>query len=166
MASRGPVTSNDGQHRVGVTLLVGDGALARNWIQRMTKLSTGQHILIIEHDEVMTATYARTLRLEGYQVQTALSAEEGLREVESSHPDAIIVDFHMPGMDGFEFLRRLRALDDTTPVAVVTGDYFLDETIPAQLRELGAEVRFKPLWLEDLATLVQCLLTSGRTRGT
>ena len=130
----------------------------------MTKLSTDQQILIVEHDELTTATYACMLRLEGYQVQTALSAEDGLREVESSHPDAIIVDFHMPGMDGLEFLRRLRARDDTTPVGVVTGDYFLDETTPAQLRELGAEVRFKPLWLEDLATLVRVLLTSATRR--
>jgi CheY-like chemotaxis protein len=69
----------------------------------------------------------------------------------------------MPGMDGLEFLRRLRARDDTrsTPVAIVTGDYFLDDTIPAQLRELGAMVRFKPLWLEDLAPLVHGLLTSA-----
>ena len=89
-----------------------------------------------------------------------------MREVESSHPDAVIVDFRMPGIDGLEFLRRFRARDDThsTPVAIVTGDYFLDETIPAELRELGAEVRFKPLWLEDLATLVHGLLTSAIRR--
>jgi DNA-binding response OmpR family regulator len=129
----------------------------------MTKISTDQHILIVEHDEGTIATYARMLRLEGYQIQTALSAEDGLREVEASHPDAIIMDFRMPGIDGLEFLRRLRARDDTrsTPVAIVTGDYFLDDTIPAQLRELGAEVRFKPLWLEDLAALVHGLLTSA-----
>jgi hypothetical protein len=42
----------------------------------------------------------------------------------------------------------------------VTGQYFLDDTIPAQLRELGAEVRFKPSWLEDLASLVRGLLCS------
>jgi two-component system response regulator PrrA len=129
----------------------------------MTKLSADQHILIVEHDELTTATYARMLRLEGYQVWTAVSAEDGLRAVESSHPDAIIVDFRMPGIDGLEFLRRLRARSDTrrTPVAIVTGDYFLDDTIPAELRELGAEVRFKPLWLEDLATLVHGLLDSA-----
>jgi DNA-binding response OmpR family regulator len=129
----------------------------------MTTLATDQHILIVEHDELTTATFARMLRLEGYQVQTALSAEDGLLEVDSRRPDAIIVDFRMPGMDGLEFLRRLRARDDTrsTPVAIVTGDYFLDDTIPAQLRELGAMVRFKPLWLEDLAPLVHGLLTSA-----
>ena len=109
----------------------------------MTTLPTHQHILIIEHDELTTATYARMQRLEGYQVSTALSAEDGLREVESNVPDAIIVDFHMPGLNGLEFLRRLRARDDTgkTPVAIVTGDYFLDDTIPTELHALGAEVR-------------------------
>jgi DNA-binding response OmpR family regulator len=130
----------------------------------MTQLSTDQHVLIVEHDELTTATYARMLRLEGYQVHTALSAEDGLRDIESQHPDAIIVDFRMPGIDGLEFLRRLRARDATrtTPVAIVTGDYFLDDTIPTQLRELGAEIRFKPLWLEDLGTLVRDLLDPTR----
>jgi DNA-binding response OmpR family regulator len=130
----------------------------------MTQLSTDQHILIVEHDELTTATYARMLRLEGYQVHTALSAEDGLRDIESRHPDAIIVDFRMPGIDGLEFLRRLRArgATRTTPVAIVTGDYFLDDTIPTQLRELGAEIRFKPLWLEDLSALVRDLLDPTR----
>ena len=130
----------------------------------MTNISAAeQHILIVEHDEVTTATYARMLQLEGYQVQTVLSAEDGLREAEESHPDAIIADFHMPGMDGLEFLRRLRARDDTrtTPVAIITGDYFRDDTVPAQLRELGAELRFKPLWIEDLVAVVHYLLTRG-----
>src|ERR1700730_753182 len=125
----------------------------------MTKPLADQHILIVEHDELTTATYARMLRLEGYQVQKALRAEEGLREGERSRLGGIIVDFHMPGLDGLEFLRRLRARDDTrhTPVAVVTGDYFLDEAIPTQLLELGAHVYFKPLWLEDLAYIVRGL---------
>jgi PleD family two-component response regulator len=82
-------TRDDGVTRRGL----GDGALAGDWILGMT---TDQHILIVEHDELTTATYARMLRIEGYQVQTAFSAEDGLRELESSHPDVIIVDFHMP----------------------------------------------------------------------
>jgi two-component system, OmpR family, response regulator MprA len=131
----------------------------------MTRALADQHVLIVEHDELTTATYARMLRLEGYQVHTALSAEDGLRDLESRHADAIIADFRMPGINGLEFLRRLRARDDTrsTPVAIVTGDYFLDDTIPAELRGLGAEIRFKPLWLEDLANLVRGLLTSGES---
>ena len=117
-------------------------------------------ILIVDDDEGVTQTFARMLRLEGYQVRTAVSAETGLREAERSHPDAIILDLRMPLVDGLGFLRRLRALSDQvdTPVAIVTGDYFLDETVSSELQQLGAELRFKPLWLEDLVGLARNLL--------
>jgi DNA-binding response OmpR family regulator len=117
-------------------------------------------ILIVDDDEGVTQTFARMLRLEGYQVRTAVSAEKGLQEAEQSHPDAIILDLRMPLIDGLGFLRRLRAFEEhsTTPVAIVTGDYFLDDSISNELRELGAELRYKPLWLEDLVGLARNLL--------
>ena len=117
-------------------------------------------ILIVDDDEGVTQTFARMLRLEGYQVCTAGNAEKGLVEAEKNHPDAIILDLRMPLIDGLGFLRRLRAHDDqrTTPVAIVTGDYFLDDSVANELQELGAEVRFKPLWLEDLVGLARTLL--------
>jgi len=117
-------------------------------------------ILIVDDDEGVTQTFARMLRLEGYQVRTAVSAETGLREATQSRPDAIILDLRMPLLDGLGFLRRLRAQDGmrATPVAIVTGDYFLDDTVSAELNELGAELRFKPLWLEDLVGLARILL--------
>jgi two-component system, OmpR family, response regulator len=120
----------------------------------------GSKILIVDDDEGVTQTFARMLRLEGYQVRTAVSAETGLREAEQSHPDAIILDLRMPLVDGLGFLRRLRARDDqrAIPVAIVTGDYFLDDSVSTELRELGAELRFKPLWLEDLVGLARNLL--------
>src|SRR5229473_8480259 len=109
-------------------------------------------ILIVDDDEGVTQTFARMLRLEGFQVRTAFSAETGLQEAAASHPDAIILDLRMPLVDGLGFLRRLRSRDDqrATPVAIVTGDYFLEDAVANELRELGAELRFKPLWLEDL----------------
>ena len=117
-------------------------------------------ILIVDDDEGVTQTFARLLQLEGYQVRTAVSAEKGLIEAERSHPDAIILDLRMPLVDGLGFLRRLRAHDNqrATPVAIVTGDYFLDDSVSTELRELGAELRFKPLWLEDLVGLARNLL--------
>lgn len=121
--------------------------------------ATGK-ILIVDDDEGVTQTFARMLQLEGYQVRTAVSAETGLAEAARSHPDAIILDLRMPLIDGLGFLRRLRERDDhrSTPVAIVTGDYFLDDAISSELRELGAELRFKPLWLEDLVGLARELL--------
>lgn len=117
-------------------------------------------ILIVDDDEGVTETFARMLRLEGYAVRTAVSAETGLREAESAQPDAIILDLRMPLVDGLGFLRRLRETEGSrgTPVAIVTGDYFLEDDIFAELRALGAELRFKPLWLEDLVGLARNLL--------
>ncbi len=117
-------------------------------------------ILIVDDDEGVTTTFARMLRLEGFDVRTALNGEMGLREASRSRPDAIILDLRMPLVDGLGFLRRLRADDEQrdVPVAIVTGDYFLDDDIATELRQLGAEVKFKPLWLEDLVGLARDLL--------
>jgi DNA-binding response OmpR family regulator len=117
-------------------------------------------VLVVDDDEGVTQTFARVLRLEGYEVRTAASAEKGLIEAEQRRPDAIILDLRMPLVDGLGFLRRLRARDDQhdTPVVIVTGDYFLDDAVSTKLRELGAELRFKPLWPEDLVGLARDLL--------
>jgi two-component system response regulator PrrA len=121
-------------------------------------------ILIVDDDEGVTQTFARMLRLEGFRVFTAQSAETGLQEAEAAQPDAIILDLRMPLVDGLGFLRRLRARDEqrNTPVAIVTGDYFLDDAVSNELRQLGAELKFKPLWLEDLVGLAHNLLKVTR----
>ena len=121
-------------------------------------------VLIIDDDEATTQTFARVLRLEGHEVRTALDAEAGLREALIEAPDAIIVDLRMPLINGLGFLYRLRAQEQyhDTPVAIVTGDYDLDDSIARELDELGAELRFKPLWFEDLIDLAHSLLASNR----
>jgi two-component system response regulator PrrA len=117
-------------------------------------------ILVVDDDEGVTTTFARMLRLEGFDVCTALNGDMGLREASRSRPDAIILDLRMPLVDGLRFLRRLRAdpFQRDVPVAIVTGDYFLDDEVAAELRQLGAEVKFKPLWLDDLVGLARNLL--------
>jgi two-component system response regulator PrrA len=118
-------------------------------------------ILIVDDDEGVTTTFARMLRLEGYEVYTAMNAASGLKVAEGTVPDAIMLDLRMPLVDGLAFLRRLRSIDQLreVPVAIVTGDYFLDDGIAAELRQLGAELKFKPLWLDDLVGLARTLLS-------
>src|SRR5947207_1391278 len=91
-------------------------------------------ILIVDDDEGVTQTFARMLRLEGYEVCTAMDAETGLRAAEQCRPDAIILDLRMPLVDGLTFLRRLREDEHhrETPVAIVTGDYFLEDSISTE----------------------------------
>jgi len=131
----------------------------------MTVMATAsrneQRVLIIDDDAATTQTFAVILRLEGYQVRTAITANDGLREVSEFQPDAIIVDLRMPLINGFGFLYRLREqnVGQKTPVAIVTGDVSLDDDALDELRELGADICFKPLWTDDLVGLADKLLS-------
>jgi two-component system response regulator PrrA len=117
-------------------------------------------ILVVDDDDGVTQTFARILRCEGFTVRTAATAVTGLRDAESVPPDAILLDLRMPLVDGLGFLRRLRQRDGARdiPVAIITGDYFMKDDLEAELRALGADVRYKPLWLEDLVGLARHLV--------
>jgi DNA-binding response OmpR family regulator len=117
-------------------------------------------VLIVDDDRSVADTFARMLKLEGFGVVTALSADAGLEAASSVHPDAIILDMRMPITNGLQFLRTLRQQPALarTPVAIVTGDYFLTKPIEDEFNTLGASVRYKPLWLEDLVALARTLI--------
>jgi DNA-binding response OmpR family regulator len=119
-------------------------------------------LLIVDDDDATTRTFARILTLEGFEVRTAATAESGLKEIDTSHPDAVILDLRMPYINGLGLLYRLRACDSKTPVAIVTGDQCIDDSVISELRDLGAEVRFKPLWIEDLVDVARSLVESRR----
>lgn len=118
-------------------------------------------MLIVDDDVSVTDTFSRTLRLEGYEVWAALAADQGLNLAQTHRPHAVILDLRMPLTNGLQFLRAIRAIPGlaNTPVAIVTGDYYLDEAQTAEIQALGAILRYKPLWLEELVTLARDLLT-------
>jgi CheY-like chemotaxis protein len=117
-------------------------------------------VLIVDDDELTTATFAQMLRLEGLEVRTAQNPRTALTEAPDLAPDAIIVDLHMPIMDGLTFIKRLRQQERgaATPVAMVTGDYAMTQGVTDALSELGVTICFKPLWLDDLVKLTRGLL--------
>lgn len=119
-------------------------------------------MLIVDDDVSVTDTFSRMLRLEGYEVWAAHSADEGLTLAQAHHPNAVILDLRMPLTNGLQFLRAIRAIPGltNTPVAIVTGDYYLDEAQGAEIQALGADLRYKPLWLEELVTLARDLLST------
>jgi two-component system response regulator PrrA len=122
--------------------------------------SATKTILIVDDDRSVTDTFARMLKLEGFEVATAINADAGLLLADSVRPSAIILDMRMPITNGLQFLRMLRSKPHLVevPVAIVTGDYFLSDPITQELKSLGASIRFKPLWLEDLIALAKTLV--------
>ena len=122
------------------------------------KIPSNPRLLIVDDDDATIKTFARILTLEGFDVRTAATAESGLREIETGHPDAVIVDLRMPYINGLGLLYRMRACEPgrKMPVAIVTGDQCIDDAVLTEIRDLGAEVRYKPLWIEDLVDVARC----------
>jgi CheY-like chemotaxis protein len=116
-------------------------------------------VLIVDDDSEVVTTFTQWLKLEGYQVRTATDGEQALSQVEGT--DAVIVDVRMPILDGLGFLRRVRTHHQQVPVAVVTGDYLIDETILKEFDQLNARVLFKPLWVDELVSLATALVDHG-----
>ena len=123
---------------------------------------TGAHarVLIIDDDQDTRETYRHMLRADGYAVRAAPTVEAGLAEAAIEQPAAVLLDLHMPLGGGLDCLRRLRAEPRwaNIPVAIVTGDYFLDDRVAGELLALGARIHFKPLWQDDLQRLVKEML--------
>jgi len=72
------------------------------------KESNGLKVLCVEDEHFISELYARALRRSGYDVTTMLSGEDGLRAAQSNQYDIILLDLMIPGITGFEVLRRLR----------------------------------------------------------
>jgi len=124
-------------------------------------------LLLIDDDPAVSLTLARMLEFCGHKVTRIESAETGLNTAIASPPDALILDMKMPEMGGLEFLRRLRAVAglEALPVGVITGDYFLGESVLQELSTLGATVRYKPIRIEDLDTLTSQILGGWSGNG-
>ncbi len=114
-------------------------------------------ILIVEDEYAVARGVQYALQQEGYSVSVAKSAEEGLEFATQQAPDLIILDVRLPGMDGFEMLRRLRAGGSKAPVLFLTArDEEFDKVIGL---ELGADDYLaKPFGLRELMSRIKALL--------
>src|SRR5205823_5815515 len=78
-------------------------------------------ILVIDDEAAIRDSLRMTLEYEGYDYIAAATGQEGLALAEREAPDLVVLDIKMPGMDGIEVLDRLRAINETLPVIVISG---------------------------------------------
>jgi CheY-like chemotaxis protein len=125
------------------------------------------NILFIEDDPMNRRVVKDMLDVAGASMTGAESAELGLKLVEEQDFDMILVDLRMPGMDGLEAIRRIRARSDakgSLPIIVVTADTALDLRQRC-LADGADEVLFKPVAMDSLFDAIGRMLTKGSGDG-
>ena len=125
------------------------------------------NVLFIEDDPMNRRVVKDMLDVAGAAMTGAESAELGLRLVEEQDFDVILVDLRMPGMDGFEAIRHIRARGDakaTLPIIVVTADTAIDLRQRC-LAEGADEVLFKPVAMDSLFDAIGRMLAKGSGDG-
>jgi len=116
-------------------------------------------ILIIEDDPSTLRLIRYTLQQEGYQVLTASNGLEGLRKAKSEEPDLIILDAVLPGVDGFEICRRLRAEPQTAKLPILMVSAKARAIDKATGLKVGADDYItKPWHRPELVTKIAAML--------
>jgi diguanylate cyclase (GGDEF)-like protein/PAS domain S-box-containing protein len=120
-------------------------------------------ILVIDDSDTMRATLRNILVSAGYEVVVAGDGEEGLAKAKAEHPSLVITDVLMPGVDGFQFLRKVRGDDSLKDVPVIfyTGSY-LDKQDEELARKIGvSRYMIKPVEAPEIIRTVKEVLSGG-----
>ncbi len=114
------------------------------------------HVLVVEDEEINRKLLRDLLEGQGHQVTEAENGEQGLQKVKENPPDVILLDVMMPGMDGFEVCRRLKADPETAPIPVLLVTALTERSDRLTGIEAGAnDVISKPVDIEDVILRVR-----------
>jgi len=112
---------------------------------------------VAEDDDSVRRSVERALKFEEYDVLTAADGIAALSAIAEHVPDAIVLDVMMPGHDGMEVCRRVRAAGDSTPILMLTARHELTDRV-AGLDAGADDYLVKPFALEELLARVRALL--------
>ena len=115
-------------------------------------MKTNPQVLVIDDDAVVGRSFDRVLSGKGYEVDTALTGEEGLKDIDNTEYDVVFTDIKMPGMDGLEVAERIKAKCPWTPVVVITGYGTEENEAKASVLGVSGFVR-KPLTPEIIENI-------------
>ena len=102
----------------------------------MTEPRDGLTILVVDDEPAWVGALGAVLGRAGHRIVAAYDGEEALRRFRSDRVDAVLLDLAMPGLDGAEVCRQMRAVSDV-PILIVSGER--DRSVPAELLDLGAD---------------------------
>ncbi|KAB2387919.1 response regulator transcription factor [Actinomadura montaniterrae] len=131
----------------------------------MTEAGAGApRILVADDDPAVRSALERVLRFNGYEVELAADGLETLEAIDRAAPDAVVLDWMMPNLDGIGTCRMLRGRGDDLPVLLLTARDELDDRI-AGLDAGADDYIAKPFELEELTARLRALLRRSRGFG-
>src|SRR5580704_4997398 len=114
-------------------------------------------LLVVDDEASVREALALVLDLSGFEVTTAVDGREAIHTLATESPDAVILDVLMPGLDGLEVCRRMRAVGDRTPVLMLTARTEVSERV-AGLEAGADDYLAKPFAREELVARLRALL--------
>jgi PAS domain S-box-containing protein len=131
---------------------------------QVTEDTSKKKILVIEDDPVTANFLKYTLEPEGYDISTVQDGQEGLEKVQIEMPDLIILDIMLPGINGFEICRRLRAEPNTASLPILVFSAKAHEIDKATGLRVGADDYIsKPVIPEVIIEHVKNLLVKEKS---
>jgi len=119
------------------------------------------HILVVDDDQAVRDSLARSLRYSGYEVTTANDGVDALARLSSLRPDAVIMDVMMPRLDGLEATRSLRASGNDVPILVLTARDAVGDRVDGL--DAGADdYMAKPFSFDELQARLRALTRRSR----
>jgi len=123
-------------------------------------------VLIIDDDRAIAAGLAVRLKAAGYAVFSASDGESGLAAAESNRPDVILLDIHMPGIDGFEVNRRLKGAPELADIPVIFLSANVQDWAKRKAFDMGAKFYLsKPYAPEGLISAIETAISGARCPG-
>jgi two-component system OmpR family response regulator len=121
-------------------------------------------VLLVEDDTLLSDGIARILSGAGHAVEARATGSDALEATRCRRFDLMLLDIGLPGIDGYEVLRRLRSTEDATPVLVLTARDHINERVHGL--DLGADDYLgKPFAMAELDARVRALLRRGQMRS-
>ncbi|MDR1791024.1 MAG: response regulator transcription factor [Propionibacteriaceae bacterium] len=118
-------------------------------------------ILVVDDDQAVRDSLARSLKYAGYDVTTAVDGVDALAKLSATHPDAIIMDVMMPRLDGLETTRSLRDSGNDVPILVLTARDAVGDRVDGL--DAGADdYMVKPFSMEELTARLRALTRRSR----
>jgi DNA-binding NtrC family response regulator len=125
---------------------------------------TQPHILLIDDEKIALTNLSHVLEREGYQITACMDGESGLQAMEKSAFDLVLTDLRMPGIDGMEVLKHIKATTPDVPVIMITGHATLDSAVDAM--KAGAyHYIAKPFRLAEAREVVRGALELRKIRN-